>query len=505
MATVDKNFRIKNGLAVEGNVATVNGENILREGSGDSYIINLIGGTATSENTANTVVKRDGFGNFAAGQIDLSAKLYTPEVQFQNAGAIFEDSGLNIQSYANNDISIYASKDVNITSQSADVVINPDGNAFLWSKINENQIATHGYADNAASNAQSAAITSANGYTDTIAGQLATSIQQAVSDANSYTNDEIAIEVTNRNNAITNAINSESDARNNAISDAIAIEVTDRNNAIATAKQEAIDHADGLINDASNASNEVWSAYKTSTEISLAEGRANTYTDGKVADLVDSAPALLDTLNELAAAIADNPNYASDVANLVATKADTTYVDSQDANTLSSAQTYAAGQAQDAYDNAVATAATDATNKAATAETNANTYTDNSISNGNASATPTYQGVRLGYYTELISGWDAVGNGAAFVPVSWNANYGTAKLTVHVRDGIHSQASEILIARDSSYNLAITEYAIVTTNGIIADISARVLNGQVELLVTPTNGHTSVESVATGSVIVWAD
>jgi len=50
---------------------------------------------------------------------------------------------------------------------------------------------------------------------------------------------------------------------------------------------------------------------------------ANAYTDGKVADLVDSAPALLDTLNELAAAIADNPNYATDVANLIAGKQDT--------------------------------------------------------------------------------------------------------------------------------------------------------------------------------------
>jgi len=73
MATVDKNFRIKNGLVVEGSSATVNGENILREGSSDSYIINLIGGTATSDNTANAVVKRDANGNFAAGTITATA------------------------------------------------------------------------------------------------------------------------------------------------------------------------------------------------------------------------------------------------------------------------------------------------------------------------------------------------------------------------------------------------------------------------------------------------
>ncbi len=48
---------------------------------------------------------------------------------------------------------------------------------------------------------------------------------------------------------------------------------------------------------------------------------ANTYTDGKVADLIDSAPGALDTLNELAAAIGDDANYASTITNALALKA----------------------------------------------------------------------------------------------------------------------------------------------------------------------------------------
>ena len=39
-----------------------------------------------------------------------------------------------------------------------------------------------------------------------------------------------------------------------------------------------------------------------------------------IAELVDSSPALLDTLNELAAAIGDDPNFATTVANSIATK-----------------------------------------------------------------------------------------------------------------------------------------------------------------------------------------
>ena len=44
------------------------------------------------------------------------------------------------------------------------------------------------------------------------------------------------------------------------------------------------------------------------------------YTDTAVANLVDAAPATLDTLNELAAALGDDPNFATTVTNSVATK-----------------------------------------------------------------------------------------------------------------------------------------------------------------------------------------
>ena len=58
-----------------------------------------------------------------------------------------------------------------------------------------------------------------------------------------------------------------------------------------------------VINDAAAGTSTTYS----STKIESAIGAA-------VAALVDSAPAALDTLNELAAALADNPNFASDMA-----------------------------------------------------------------------------------------------------------------------------------------------------------------------------------------------
>jgi hypothetical protein len=50
---------------------------------------------------------------------------------------------------------------------------------------------------------------------------------------------------------------------------------------------------------------------------------AKSYADTKIAALVNSAPGTLDTLNELAQALGDDPNFATSITNLIGTKADT--------------------------------------------------------------------------------------------------------------------------------------------------------------------------------------
>lgn len=52
--------------------------------------------------------------------------------------------------------------------------------------------------------------------------------------------------------------------------------------------------------------------------IDTALSEANAYTDAAVADLVASAPALLNTLQELSAALADDPNFATTLSNSIA-------------------------------------------------------------------------------------------------------------------------------------------------------------------------------------------
>jgi hypothetical protein len=51
-----------------------------------------------------------------------------------------------------------------------------------------------------------------------------------------------------------------------------------------------------------------------------AETNAKSYTNTKIADLINSSPATLDTLKELAVALGNDPNFATTVTNLIAQK-----------------------------------------------------------------------------------------------------------------------------------------------------------------------------------------
>jgi hypothetical protein len=71
--------------------------------------------------------------------------------------------------------------------------------------------------------------------------------------------------------------------------------------------------------------------YYTKTQIDTIVGELEyvdqEYVDGVIAALVDNAPANLNTLNEIAAALGDDPNFAATITALIGTKADITYVD----------------------------------------------------------------------------------------------------------------------------------------------------------------------------------
>ncbi len=77
------------------------------------------------------------------------------------------------------------------------------------------------------------------------------------------------------------------------------------------------------------------------------------------------------------------------------------------------------------------------------------------------------------------------------------ATYRSAKFLVKVAYSTHTEVSEVLLTLDTSDNIAITEFAIVSTNGSASAISAGINSTNVELLVTPTNASSTITVVGT--------
>jgi hypothetical protein len=70
--------------------------------------------------------------------------------------------------------------------------------------------------------------------------------------------------------------------------------------------------------------------------------------------------------------------------------------------------------------------------------------------------------------------------------------YRSAKFIVKAASGSHTEISEVLVTLDSSDNVAITEYAIVSTNGNLIDVTAEEATGDVNLVVSAVNANTEV-------------
>lgn len=92
---------------------------------------------------------------------------------------------------------------------------------------------------------------------------------------------------------------------NGNASDLSALTTTAKSNLVAAINEvkASVGSAGATINDTTASTTSVYSSTKTNSAISTA-----------VANLVASSPATLDTLNELATAIGDDPNYATTTA-----------------------------------------------------------------------------------------------------------------------------------------------------------------------------------------------
>ncbi|NDB57993.1 hypothetical protein EB001_06065 [bacterium] len=542
MATVSKNFRVKNGLVVEGSTATVNGYDVLKKSTADeNYIIDLIGGTATSANTANSVVKRDGSGNFSAGTItaDLTGDVTgtvsslsnhdTDDLSEGSSNQYFTDArakssaadlltnanltnititgsgnGLTITAengVADSDTDDLAEGTTNLyfTNSRARQAISGSGvvdyNSSTGSislsyytgltnnggKLEIDRTTVDGWYD--ASGAATTAESNANTYTDNAIGALDTDdISEGTT--NKYFTNQRALDATASAYDAYGAASSAEGNANTYTDNQIAALDTDDIEEGATNQYYTDARARGAVSAGTGIS------YNSGTGVISVDNTiaTETYVDNAITNLIDGAPGLLDTLNEIAAAINDDASFFTTVANGLNGKLDLT------GGTMTGAITLAA----DPSSNLHAATKQYVDNAASDAQTNAEATAQGALDDV-LDATTAFTAINVNDVAKQIAA--TTGNiavAAATTAYAWaKADYRSAKLTVKAKNGSHTHISEVIVTLDTSDNIGINEYAITTSNGSLMDITADINSNDVRIRVTPTNANTEIMTVGT--------
>lgn len=491
MATVDKNFKVKHGLVVEGTTATVNGDNIVTETASQTLSNKEFAGE-TKFHAAN------GAGRLS---IDLNGTTGTTTITGNNG-------------------------DLNIVTNTGDIVLNADGSAYVGNNASsDNLIATRGYVNGnpgsfvtsqGAKDAAATLITSATKTNITITGDgngLTITAENGVADSttddltegtvNKYFTAQRALDATtSAYDAAGAASTAETNAKNYA--NGLASNY-DAAGAASAAETNAKNYADGLASNydaagsastaetnAKNYADGLASNYDLAGAAAAALTSANGYTDTAVSNLVDGAPALLNTLNELAAAINDDAGFSATITTSIGGKVAKAGDTMTGALTLSGAPTLDLHAATKKYVDDTVIGGLGVLNSDGVTEGTTNLYFTNQRAIDAIGANPSFTSVDINSIAKQVAATASLTASTTATVYSFaKATYRAAKFIVKVSNGTDTEVSEILLTLDSSDNVAITEYAIVGTNGSLSAISAAVSGSNVNLTVTATGNGTA--------------
>ena len=554
MATVTKDFKVKYGLVVEGATATVNGNDVLTKSAGDTtYIQGLIGGVANSASVANSIVLRDGNKNFAANVI-------TADLVGDVTGQVSDISNFDADDLAEGTSNLYFTNarsksatadlltgatltNITITGSGSGLTISAEngvadsdtddlteGTNNLYFSNARAQAALAGMYDPAGSAAN--ALSAAEDYADGLASNYdpAGSAANALADAQDYADEAAA-------NAVAAIVDSAPDLLNtlNELANAIG---DDANFAVTLANSVALKQniltagsniditgntisVTGLDTDdvSEGATNLYFSNARAQAAFSAGNGIAN-ISGGVITVGVSTGLEYREGGSALRIDRDETDTWydaAGTAANAIAAL-DTDDIEEGATNQyFSNARAKAA--AEDLLTNAVLTNITitgSGANFAITAENGvADSDTDDLtegtsnlyFSNARAvsalqAVVPNFTAVDLNSVAKQVAAQTSAPTAGIYTAHAFSqAAYRSAEYLVKVAYGNHTEISKVLLTLDINNNIAITEYAIVGTNGsastISADIDTSVAVAEVRLRVTTANNTSTITVVGT--------
>jgi hypothetical protein len=536
MATVVKDFKVKNGLIVEGTTGTINNHDILTKKTDDqNYIVNLIGGTATSANEANKVVKRDGSGNFAAGEItadlvgdvtgnaDTASALETARtisLAGDVTGSVSFDGTANVSITATIDGSF--ATDAEVATAKGEAIA--DAAADATSKANAAKSGAEATAAAALASAVSdledyadQAEVDAKAYTDARETAITTAYQSyadtAESDAKAYADQKVADLVDSAPalldtlNELAAAIGDDANFAANlatsvgekvakagdTMTGALVLHADPVNN-LEAATKAYVDAAEADANAYADQAEVDAKAYTDTRETAITTAYQS-YADTAEADAKTYADGLASTINGTIAALDTDDVAEGSNQYFTSARAKTAAAELLTGATLSNITITGTGAGLTiTAENGVAQSTTDDLN-----EGTSNLYFTNTRAvDALEAVVPNFTAVELNSVAKQVAATASIATASTNTAVSWlKAEYRSAEFLVKIANGSHTDVSKVILTLDTSDNVAITEYAMVGTNGSLGSVSADVSGNDVRLRVTTANNTSTVAVIGT--------
>jgi hypothetical protein len=438
---------------------------------------------------------------------DLSNKRIVDTLHFTDGVTISNEGEIAVKptthefeikaNFGNLDLKTVAtSADVNIISDSGDIILDADGAAYIGSAASGNEIATQSYVDGLVQglNVKDSvrAATTANGYF-----LNAFAAGEVVGGVTLVSGDRILIK--DQTTATENGIYvvGASGTSPTRAEDQATVEKGDY-----TLVTEGTYAATGwLVSNVATIGGAItWTQFSAANEYTASTGI--TITGNAISVTADT----YDAYGAAAQALTDAEDYADGLAsNYDAAGTAQGIVDGLDTDDIEEGATnqyFTSQRALDAtsaaYEAAgAAQSAVDALDTDDIEEGSTNLYfTDTRAVDAIEAVVPNFTAVEVNSVAKQVAATQAVATVSTVTGLSWaKADYRSAKLVVKAETATHSQISEIMVTLDSSDNVAITEFGIVYTNVELATVDADVSGTDVRVRVTTLNASTDVTVV----------